>query len=29
MYDKIINRHIKRQKDINAAFKRQESNLSK
>jgi hypothetical protein len=29
MYDKIINRHIKRQKDINAAFKRQESNLLK
>ena len=29
MYDKIINRHIKRQKDINAAYKRQESNLSK
>jgi len=29
MYEKIINRHIKRQIDINNAYNRQNSNLSK
>ena len=29
MYEKIINRHIRRQKDINNAYLRQNPNLSK
>jgi len=29
MYERIINRHIRRQKDINNAYLRQDPNLSK